>query len=286
MMLIETTFGPCAVHEDGADDGLPLLLVHGVFVTGSVWDDVVPALAARHRVLRPDLPLGAHHVPATRRDRLHPDGIADALAEVLDAHGIGQAVVVGSDTGGALSQVFAANHPDRVAGLVLLSSDTLDHFPPTIVKPLAQAVRVPGVATALATLYRSRRVRRSSLGAGLLISPPIDDARIAPWFDQLSTSRPAQRDLAAFLPTCRPAVAHAAVAALEANPPPTALIWSRGDRLFPDSDAEELHRRIAGSTLTFVDDARTFSQIDQPEAVLAALGPFLDRIAVGSAPQV
>lgn len=277
--IVQTMFGPCEVHEDGPADGLPVLLVHGVFVTSTVWDDIVPGLATTHRVIRPDLPLGAHRLPATRRDRLHPSGIAVALTEVLDAHGIDRAVVVGSDTGGALAQVVAAQHPDRVSGLALLSSDTLDHFPPTILRPLAAAARVPGVVTALATTYRSRWARRSPLGAGLLISAPIDDDRIAPWFDRLSTVRHCQRDLAAFLPTCRPAVTHAAVDALEASPPPTALVWSRGDRLFPESDAEELHRRIAGSTLTFVDGARTFAQIDQPAAVLAALEPFLDGVS-------
>lgn len=276
---VQTTFGPCPVHEDGPGGGPPVLLVHGVFVDSTVWDDIVPGLAATHRVIRPDLPLGAHLTPAERRDRVTPDGIADALAEVLDALGLERAAIVGSDTGGALAQVFAARHPDRVAGLALLSCDTLDHLPPTLIKPLVASLAVPGVDRVLAFLYRFRPVRRSWLGAGLLISPPIDDERIAPWFDRLAHQPVTRADLVAFLRTLRPAITHAAVDALEEAPPPTALIWSRRDRLFPEADAHELHRRIAGSTLTFVDRARTFSQIDQPGAVLVALEPFLARVA-------
>ncbi|HMJ75689.1 MAG TPA: alpha/beta hydrolase, partial [Iamia sp.] len=85
----------------------------------------------------------------------------------------------------------------------------------------------------------------------------------------------ARRDMAAFLRRCRKALTHAAADALARQAPPVLLAWSRGDKLFPEADAEELHRRIAGSALHLIDDARSFSQIDQPQAVLDLVIPFL-----------
>ena len=275
MTRVLTSFGPCEVHVEGPADAPAVLLVHGVLVNSTVWDPIVPGLAAHHRVVRPDLPIGAHALPAEHRDRLDPETVADALAEILDGLGIDRAAVIGSDTGGAISQIFAARHPDRLSGLVLLSCDALDHFPPTILKPVVVSLRIPGSVDLMSVMYRSRRVRRSFLGVGLLLTPPIDDALVDAWFDRLVADKEARRDMAAFLRRCRKTLTHAAADALARQAPPVLLAWSRGDRLFPEADAEELHRRIAGSTLHLIDDARTFSQIDQPQAVLDLVIPFL-----------
>lgn len=41
-------------------------------------------------------------------------------------------MVVGNDNGGAMSQVFASEHPGRVTGLVLAGCEVLEHFPPPV----------------------------------------------------------------------------------------------------------------------------------------------------------
>jgi pimeloyl-ACP methyl ester carboxylesterase len=260
---------------EGPADAPAVLLVHGVLVNSTVWDPIVPGLAADHRVIRPDLPIGAHSLPAEHRDRLDPETVADALAEILDGLGIDRAAVIGGDTGGAISQIFAARHPDRLSGLVLLSCDALDHFPPTMLGPMVASLRIHGSVALMGLMYRSRRVRRSILGVGLLVTPPVDDALVDGWFDRLVADPEARRDMVAFLLRCRKALTNAAADALARQAPPVLLAWTRGDRLFPEADAEELHRRIAGSTLHVIDDARSFSQIDQPQAVLDLVVPFL-----------
>ena len=53
------------VREWGEGDGTPVLLLHGVPETSSVWRDVAPALAEQgRRVIAPDLPgLGGSSYP-------------------------------------------------------------------------------------------------------------------------------------------------------------------------------------------------------------------------------
>jgi pimeloyl-ACP methyl ester carboxylesterase len=50
------------------------------------------------------------------------DGLADALAALMDAQGLQQAVLVGHSLGGMVALQMWARHPERVAGLVLATS--------------------------------------------------------------------------------------------------------------------------------------------------------------------
>jgi pimeloyl-ACP methyl ester carboxylesterase len=58
---VDLDVGRIRVRESG--DGPPVLLVHGALVNSHLWDDVIPLLADRHRVIAPDLPLGCHADP-------------------------------------------------------------------------------------------------------------------------------------------------------------------------------------------------------------------------------
>lgn len=95
--------------------------------------------------IAPDLPLGAHATPVPDRTTLTAEGIAGALIDILDHLGFESAVAVGSDTGGALTQIAVGNYPTRFSGLVLCSCDALSHFPPTLLRPLRPIVGAPGL---------------------------------------------------------------------------------------------------------------------------------------------
>jgi pimeloyl-ACP methyl ester carboxylesterase len=274
---IDLPFGPCDVRVSGPADGPAVLLVHGVLVDGSVWDGIVPALARTHRVIQPDLPIGAHRRPAQRREELHPEGIADALVALLDRQGADRAVVVGNDTGGAIAQILTARHPDRVAALVLTSCDAFDHFPPTVLKPVKPLLAIPAFVDLMAYAYRAERIRRSWIGAGLLLNHPIDDAVIEPWFSTVSRNRAGRADMAAFLRRCRPQLTHAAAEALRSFSGPALIAWSAGDRLFPEADGRRLAEIIPNAELALVSGARTFSPVDQPDQLAGLILQFLRR---------
>ena len=279
--MIDLPFGPCHVRTTGRG-GAPALLIHGALVDSTLWDPIVPELARDRLVIQPDLPIGAHTVPARHRDLVGPEDLADALVALLDELGVERAVVVGNDSGGAIAQILTARHPDRVAALILTSCDALDHFPPTVLKPIAPLLAVGAVVDLIGFAYRSKRIRRSWIGAGLLLNHPIDDRVIEPWFGAVSRNREARRDMAAFVRRCRPALAHAAADALRSFPRPVLLAWSEGDRLFPEADARALAEMIPGAELALVSDARTFSMVDQPEQLLALVTDFLTKVPAES----
>ena len=77
-------------------------------------------LAVRHRVILIDR-AGLGWSERAGRNGSSPAYQAAMLRDVLDRLGIGRAIVVGHSWGGALAATFALDHPQRVAGLVLLA---------------------------------------------------------------------------------------------------------------------------------------------------------------------
>ncbi|MCW2501631.1 MAG: alpha/beta hydrolase fold protein, partial [Frankiales bacterium] len=108
------------LREEGSGDGVPVLLLHGVPETSSVWRRVAPALAQGRRVLAPDLPglggssyTGPYDVPS----------VVAQLVALLDAEVPGQRVdVVGHDWGGSLALGLAGARPDLVRRLAVANA--------------------------------------------------------------------------------------------------------------------------------------------------------------------
>lgn len=94
--------------------GAPILLVHGIRASATMWRFQEEGLrAAGHRVLAIDLP---GHGQRMRE----PFTVSAALAAIDDgvAHLGGRVLLVGLSLGGYYAVAYAAEQPDRVAGLV------------------------------------------------------------------------------------------------------------------------------------------------------------------------
>ena len=105
------------LHVIERGDGPPLLLVHGVMISGEMFEPVLDALAARHRVIVPDLRGHgrSRSLPPPYTVKQHP---AD-LTRLLDRLGVTSADVLGYSQGGAVAQQLALDHPGRCRRLVL-----------------------------------------------------------------------------------------------------------------------------------------------------------------------
>ena len=97
--------------------GPPLLLVHGLMMTGEMFDPVIEHFAARHRVIVPDL--RGHGRSRGLPPPYTAAQLAADLARLLDHLGIDSAAVFGYSQGGAIAQQLALDHPGRCDRLVL-----------------------------------------------------------------------------------------------------------------------------------------------------------------------
>ena len=106
----------------GAGGRTPLLLTHGYSVSGRMWDRNVPALIDDRVVITWDLRgHGGSDTPEDPAAYTHEACLADMEA-LLDRAGAARAVLCGQSLGGFLSLRMNLEHPERVAGLVIVDA--------------------------------------------------------------------------------------------------------------------------------------------------------------------
>lgn len=109
------------VREMGPDEGVPVVLVHGLAGASlTEWYQVAPKLAVNRRVIMIDH--RGHGLSAPGDERFEVTDDADDIAGVLDYLGVGKVDVVGYSMGGAIAQSLARRHPGRVRKLVLIAT--------------------------------------------------------------------------------------------------------------------------------------------------------------------
>lgn len=101
-------------------EGPPMLLLHGGLGAGDMFTPLFPALTAKHQVITVDLQGHGRTALGDRPFSLEAQG-AD-MAAVLDHLKIKTADVVGYSMGGGVAFQFAAQKPERVNKLVLVSA--------------------------------------------------------------------------------------------------------------------------------------------------------------------
>ncbi len=179
-----TTGDGGVIHAVELGAGPPVVLVHGVTLSGAVWVRQFTALADRHRVIAIDQ---RGHGPSVAGSEGYTfDRLARDTLDVLDDLAIADAVLVGHSMGGMVSLTAALDHPVRmaehVAGLVLVATTP----GPVSGVPLWPLVTRRATALAGRTLTSAERH-----GWGLL---PGED--LASWSTRLAFgSRPTPLDL-------------------------------------------------------------------------------------------
>lgn len=109
-----------APGRHGTGPGEPQLLVHGLGGSAVTWVQVVDGLAARGPVVAIDLP-GFGGTSVEPGEPLTIQAYADLVVAVADVLGWDRFTLHGNSMGGLISTLVAADHPERVERLVLVS---------------------------------------------------------------------------------------------------------------------------------------------------------------------
>jgi pimeloyl-ACP methyl ester carboxylesterase len=95
---------------------------HGFGSSSHMFAGTAAALSDDHTVVTWDLPGHGRSVVADRPEEFTPERAIGHLVDLLDAAGAERAVLGGHSLGGYLSLRVALEHPDRVAGLILVGT--------------------------------------------------------------------------------------------------------------------------------------------------------------------
>jgi pimeloyl-ACP methyl ester carboxylesterase len=273
--------GTIRYRDEGS--GEPLLFVHGVIVNGDLWRKVVPRLSPEFRCIVPDWPLGAHSVPMAPDADLTPPGLAKLIVDFMAALELESVTLVGNDTGGALAQILAAEHPDRIARLVLVSCDVYERFFPPLFKPLQMAASLPGALWLIGQSIRPRFAQRLPIAFGWATKRHPDKATIESYLGPGRASAGVRRDLRKVLRGINKRYTLAAAEKLRSFDRPALVAWAREDKFFPIAYGRRLAAEIPTASLVEIDDSYTFIPEDQPEALADAIGAFVRGPAAVSA---
>jgi haloalkane dehalogenase len=166
--------------DDG--EGFPLVFLHGNCGSSYAWRNVLPHVRGG-RLLAPDLigmgRSGKPGIPYLFADHAR---YLDAWMETLH---LDRVVLVGHDWGGTLACDWAARHPGRVRGVVLLESIikpmTRDELSP-MARARCEAIMTAGVGEDM-VLNQDLYLRQAYTGGGGVVTTVSDDdmsAHLAP----------------------------------------------------------------------------------------------------------
>jgi pimeloyl-ACP methyl ester carboxylesterase len=248
------------------------LFVHGIGSNAFLWRNVFGGLTAQRRCIAIDLPLHGRS-PVTAD--LSLAGLASALAGFCDALGLGRIDLVANDTGGAIAQVFAARHPERLASLTLTNCDTDGNMPPEVMKPLIEQAAAGELAPTAVALFADL----GAAGQAVFGEFYEDLERVDPWLirsylEPLAGTMERAREFERLLVSLDPADLAAVTPLLGKLTVPTLVVWGTGDKAFDVSWAYWLRDTIPGAAgVVTIDGGRLFF----PDERAAEFVPHLER---------
>ena len=265
--------GTIRYRDSGA--GEPLVFLHGLLVNGRLWDGVAERLAPDFRCIVPDLPLGSHAASMNPDADLTPPGVAQLVVDFLDALGLERVTLVGNDSGGAISQLVATAHPNRVGRLILTNCDAYDNFPPKLFAYLKPAAKIPGALTMLTQSMRIKPLRRSPIAFGVLTKSRLSDELMDAWLDPGINDPKIREDARKFILGIDPKQTERAARDLERFASPTLFAWAPEDRWFKVAHADSLAAAMPDARVVRIPDAKTFVSIDQPDRLAEEITSFV-----------
>jgi pimeloyl-ACP methyl ester carboxylesterase len=267
---VRTLIDGFEIEYDVRGRGPAVLLLHAFPLGLSMWDPQTETLAATHRVVRFDARgFGASAVDETTP--LTMERIADDGAFLLDQLWIEKAVVVGCSMGGYAAFAFARRHPRRLAGLVLQDTRAGADAPEARANraTLAAKVLAEGATAAVEaflpklvgeTTHHERPALVARLRERILAVSPRGIANALHGLAARADSRGLLSRIAV----------------------PTLVLAGEEDVLTPPDEARAMAAAIPGARLQVIPRAGHLANLENPDALNAALRAFLARqVCVG-----
>lgn len=261
--------GKIEIHYETEGQGPPVVLVGGLTSTVEIWERLLPRLATRYRVIRPDnRGSGRTRVLNDGGDRSIPRFAAD-LAALFDGLGLEKAHLVGASMGGMIVQQFAVEHMDRLSSLTIACSHSGG---PDVIPAAPEVLEKLGRGSTPGGSEADRRA-----GLEIVFHPESFEQR---------------KEAVEFYSNTKLAFPHspeelarraAGIAAFDVSKQvgsisvPTLIMTGSDDVLVPPENSHRLAERIPDSELVLVDEAGHVFFVEHSDVTVGVLMEFLAR---------
>jgi 3-oxoadipate enol-lactonase len=249
--------------------GLPLVLIHGLFLDHTAFESQIAAFADRHRVIAIDI---HGHGASGELDRsMSLDEMAEDYFDLVQRLGIPKAIWGGVSLGGMTSLRIAIRHPEAVLGLLLLNTNA----------GKGAGKKVPSVAglnapLTMRFLWQTQFLKTKVLQAGLFgrttLETKPDLQRI--WVEKMRSisSKSMKNAVEAVLS------ASSILEQLSSIAIPTIIAGGVEDTASPMAASRDTHKRIPNSNLVEIPQCGHSSSIEQPQKVTQLLSQLLSEV--------
>lgn len=234
--------------------------VHSLALHGGIWEGVAGVLSGQAELLAPDC--RGHGASGRAPGPYDTAVMADDLAAAMDAVGWDSAVIAGCSMGGCVAQHFAARHPGRTAGLVLMDTTAWYDAPEAWRQRAATAERegMAALRPFQAARWFSDAFNRDQA------------AVLAYWLDVFEAN-----DVACYAATCAMLGAADLRPLLPGIAAPTHVLVGEHDHATPPAMAKLIADTIPGATFTLLPGARHITAIECPDAIAEAIVRLLPK---------
>jgi pimeloyl-ACP methyl ester carboxylesterase len=245
--------------------GPTALFVHGIASNAYLWRHVISAMATQRRCIALDLPLHGRS-PVTAEQDLSLAALAAGLDDFCETLGLTGIDLVANDTGGAIAQIFAARHPQRLATLTLTNCDTAGNLPPDSFKPVIELAAAGNLAPTAVEMFGDLETSAQvSFGSAYEHLDRVDRDVIRSYLEPCVGTIERARQFERLLVSLDASDLEAVTPQLSELTVPTLVVWGTGDEFFDVSWAYWLRDTIPGTTrVVTVDDARLFFPEERP----------------------
>jgi pimeloyl-ACP methyl ester carboxylesterase len=257
--------GEIAYVDEG--EGAAVVLLHGFPLSSHAWRAFTPLLAARFRVIAPDL-LGSGDSDKPDGPPLHIRAQAGYVRELLAGLGIGRFAVIAASHGGGVAQLLALDG-EGVEAMVLLNPICFDLWPSEQLRDVQR--NEPAVAY---TESLVRALVTTALDLGMGHREKLGEADVEeflrPWLgpDGVAAFFRAAAAIDGIGLTGR----EDDLARLEI---PVLILWGEEDPFLPIGAADRLNEAIPTSTLGLLPGCGHFLAEDAPETVAPMVYEYL-----------
>lgn len=273
----------------GPEHAPPVVLLHGFPESHRTWRGLVPLLSDRFRMIMPDQRgFGASDAPQAEAEYTVDKILADLFA-LVDRLGLERFALVGHDWGGAVAWAAALRGDPRLERLAIVNAPHPVIFQKSLIEDADQraasqyitAFRTPGFEQAVEAMGWDTFFEKSFGGHVdlALISPEEKAEYLAEWTQpgvfpaMLGWYRAAQVMVPP--PSVTVPLPDFLLGAFPAVKVPTLVVWGMKDKALLPIQLDGLDRLVDDLRIERIVDAGHFVPWEQPEAVAAALGPFL-----------
>jgi pimeloyl-ACP methyl ester carboxylesterase len=253
---------------ESTGDGPPVVILHGLFGSGSNWRRVARELATSYRVLAVDL---RNHGASPWLDSMSYLHMADDVLRLIERQRLSRPAVIGHSMGGKVAMALALLYPGEVGHLTVVD-----------IAPVPYADRLSAFAEAMRsidTLHAASREEVRQRLAGL-----VPDAGVVPFLMQNLVARNAHFDWRLNLGAILAAIPTLCgfpqeLRSLRFTRPVQVIAGARSDYV-TQADGEAFRPMFPQARVEVIDSAGHWVHADRPDTFIAAVRQGLQGTAL------